>query len=45
MKKKNKITKKQEQDLQNYITKKLFTFGIKSIDDGVYNKLHKKGDL
>lgn len=24
---------------------KLFTFGVKSVDDGIYNKLHKKGEL
>lgn len=45
MEKKNRITKQQEKELQNHIMEKLFTFGIKSIDDGIYNKLHKKGDL
>lgn len=45
MKKKNKTTKQQEQELQKHIMEKLFTFGVKSIDDGIYNKLHKKGDL
>lgn len=45
MEKKNRITKQQEKELQNHIMEKLFTFGIKNIDDGIYNKLHKKGDL
>lgn len=38
-------TKQQEQELRNYIMTKLFTFGVKSVDDGIYNKLHKKGEL
>lgn len=42
---KNKTKQQQEQELRNYIMTKLFTFEVKSVDDGIYNKLHKKGEL